>query len=204
MNRRGFTLLELVIAITVFSLVVMVIAGSLRLGYRAVQSGRAHIESLERRKSSLMIIQSQIRSFVPIAYYDTEQGSNAYRFHGSGDVVSFPTNYSVWGGAAGGLVYVTYRVVDDGGGGKNVYVSEENLFAPGFGEDEYGGGEVLLVEGAHEVGFEYFDKGPLKPEGEWVEYWEDPKRLPEMIKVNIHGGGGAPPLSIPLKLRARG
>lgn len=206
MNRRGFTLLELIIAIAVFGMVAVMIASALGLGYRSVDKGERRIESLERRKFALMLIQSQIRSFVPIRYYDAEAGVNRYRFEGAGRTLSFPSNYSVWGGGGGTSVYVTYRVVDDGAGKVDIYLSERNLFATGMHEGIYGGGqeeeEVLLVEGADKAGFEYFDKGPLKPVGEWVVMWEDTKRIPGMIRVSIKRG--LTDLVIPLRVRARG
>ena len=67
-SRRGFTLLELIISITLLGIIVLVTVGAMRLGSRSVDSGEKRIASLERIKSSLNIIESQIQSEVPLTY----------------------------------------------------------------------------------------------------------------------------------------
>src|SRR5512136_1554467 len=67
-SRRGFTLLELMISITLIGIIAVIIAGAMRLGYRSVDAGERKIESLERMRVSLTLIDSQIQSEIPLTF----------------------------------------------------------------------------------------------------------------------------------------
>src|SRR3989337_1653647 len=60
-RSAGFTLLDLIISITIIGIMVLIIAGATRLGFRSVDAGEKKIESLERMRSSLSLISSQIQ-----------------------------------------------------------------------------------------------------------------------------------------------
>jgi prepilin-type N-terminal cleavage/methylation domain-containing protein len=188
----GFTLLELTISIALIGIIVLIIAGAMRLGFRSVDSGEKRIESLERMRASLNIIDSQIQSEIPLTYDD--EGAIKYYFKGEREFMQFPTNYSIWGGE-NGYVTVTYKI-ETGDNGKQVLFVSENIVGM------EGKRDTKLFDAYEMIYFEYFYKDPTEEEGKWVDQWTDDVNIPEKIK--LHLVEGARDLSIIIPFRARG
>jgi general secretion pathway protein J len=188
----GFTLLELIISIGLVGIIILITAGAMRLGARSIASGEKKIESLERIRTSLNIIDSQIQSEIPITY--DEEGVRKYYFKGEREFMQFSTNYSIWGGEKG-YVIVTYKV-ESGDYGKQALYASENI----IGIDE--ARETKLLDAFDGIYFEYFYKDPTEEEGEWVEQWTDNVNIPE--KVILHLVEGTKDLSMTIPFRTRG
>ncbi len=188
----GFTLLELIISIGLVGIIILITAGAMRLGARSIASGEKKIESLERIRTSLNIIDSQIQSEIPITYY--EEDVRKYYFKGEREFMQFSTNYSIWGGERG-YVIVTYKV-ESGDYGKQALYASENI----IGIDE--ARETKLLDAFDGIYFEYFYKDPTEEEGEWVEQWTDDVNIPE--KVILHLVEGTKDLSMTIPFRTRG
>lgn len=173
-NGKGFTLLELTISITLIGIIVLIITGAMRLGFRSVDSGERKIESLERMRASFNIIDCQIQSQVPLTYDDN--GERKYYFKGDRVSMQFATNYSIWG--AGGYVLASYRVVSDADGKQILYASENII---GFAN----GVETKLLDAFNQIYFEYFYKEPTEEEGSWVEQWTEDTAIPEKVRFHF-------------------
>ena len=191
-SSTGFTLLELTVSIAMIGIIILIIAGAMRLGLRSVDSGEKRIESLERIRASLNIIDSQIQSAIPLTY--DEEGIKKYYFKGEREFMQFSTNYSIWGGEKG-YVITAYKV-EPGDNGKQVLYASENIVGI------EGKRKTKLFDTFEIIYFEYFFKDPTEEEGEWVEQWTDDVTIPE--KVRLHLVEGTRDLSMIIPLRARG
>ena len=61
-SSSGFTLLELILSLTILSVVLLLIFGALRVGTRAWEKGEKDVEIQQRRRAVLDLIQKQIAS----------------------------------------------------------------------------------------------------------------------------------------------
>lgn len=190
-SRRGFTLLELLISITLLAVIAGIVSGAMRLGWRSLEKGEQRIESLERFKSSISILVAQIESGIPLSF--TEEGSTKTYFDGDRDRLSLSTNYSIWGGQAG-YVVVSYRVEQDQYGKQTLYATENTI---GIEKEA----EAKLFDGFDEIYFEYYYKGPTDEEGQWTEVWTDETTVPERIRINLARGKQTLVLTMPMKTR---
>jgi len=190
--QKGFTLLELTVSIAIIGLIVLIVAAAMRLGYRTVDSGEKRIESLERMRASVNIVDSQIQSEMPLTYDD--EGETKFYFKGERKFMQFATNYSIWGGEKG-YVVAAYKV-ESGDNGKEVLYVSENIVGV---ESKR---ETKLFDNFETIYFEYFFKDPTEEEGEWVEQWTDEVNIPEKIK--LHLVEGTMDRSIIIPFRARG
>ena len=95
------------ISIAMLVIIIVVISGAMRIGSRSIASGEKKVESLERLRTSLSIINAQIQSGLPVTFLD--QGATKYYFKGDRNSLQLSTNYSIWGGQRG-YVIVAYRV----------------------------------------------------------------------------------------------
>jgi len=172
---RGFTLLELLISITMIGLIALIVTAAVRLGSRSVDGGERRIESLERLKNSIDIIESQIMSEIPLSY--DEDGNKKYYFQGERESVQFATTYSIWGNQRG-YVLASLKVEVDNTGKKSLRVRESPL----IGGVE---AETTLFDRLDDIYFEYFYKDPTEEEGRWVREWTDEMNMPEKIRIGI-------------------
>ena len=186
---RGFTLLELMISIAIVGLIVVIVSAAMKLGIESVDKGERRINSLERIRTSLQIIDSQIQSMIPLTYDD--DGERKPYFSAGRESLQFATNYSIWGGAQGYTV-VTYSVENDSSGRKTMKASESIV---GMSNSR----ETGLLGSYDQIYFEYFYKGPTDEEGSWTEEWTDETNIPPKIKLHLVSGMRDFALIIPVR-----
>jgi prepilin-type N-terminal cleavage/methylation domain-containing protein len=198
-SSRGFTLLELTISIALIGIIVLIVTGAMRLGIRAVESSEKRIAYLERTRSSLNIIDSQIQSYVPLVYI--ENGEKKYYFKGDRESLQFSTNYSIWGGEKG-YVITTYSV-------KLLENGKYAIFASESVAGRHNRVETMLTNPFERIYFEYFDRDPTEETGTWMDQWKDNVSSPETEKpgipekVKIHLIEGADDLSLIMPIRVK-
>ena len=196
---RGFTLLELTISIALIGIIVLIIGGAMRLGTRAIESGEKRIAYLERTRSSLNIIDSQIQSFIPLVY--VEDGEKKYYFKGDRETLQFSTNYSIWGGEKG-YVITTYSV-------KLLENGKQAIFASETVAGRHNRVETMLSNPSERIFFEYFSKDPTEEAGTWTDQWTDNVSIPGTDqagipeKIRIHFIEGADDLAFVIPVRVK-
>jgi general secretion pathway protein J len=167
-KNRGFTLVELLLAIFIFSIVVSTVYGSYRVTFGLVNrteqklaiAGRAHVV-LER-------IVEDISSLVQtdVAGFTGEQHENSGM---RGDSLSFVSAVHIGltkKDDLGGYSLVQYSAEEDEETGLlNLYRSGSPLL-PGTDGDEIEGQKYLLCDGLKEVRFSYFNDEGVDSE-EW-------------------------------------
>ena len=89
-SEAGFTLLELLISITLLVVIVTITMGAMRMGSRSVASGERKMDTQERFRTVLSLMDAQIQSQVPLTY--EEDGKKRYYFSGDGKTLRFSTN----------------------------------------------------------------------------------------------------------------
>lgn len=186
---RGFTLLELLISMSLLVLIVAIAAGALRLGSRSVGAGEKKMDAQERLRTVLSTMDAQIQSHSPLTY--EEDGNKKYYFRGDGKNLRFSTSYSIWSGRRG-YVIVTYKVEVDPRGHEVLSASEQ---VPGL----EGLRETHFME-ASLISFEYFLKDPTEEQGKWVEMLSDGFAIPEKIKVHVTQGTKQMSLIFPVRV----
>jgi general secretion pathway protein J len=188
---NGYTLLELVISITLIALILLIVGTAVRLGLRSVANGERKIAALERFRTSLEIVESQIQSELSVA--TQEEVGKSFFFRGNSDSVRFPSNFSMWGNQRG-YVTVTYRILTDERGKQELH-AEESAFG------DKGRGDVRLFDFFDRIYFDYFYKDPAEEKGKWVDEWPDADSAPEKIRLHLINGEREISLLIPVKVR---
>ncbi|OPY70888.1 MAG: general secretion pathway protein J [Syntrophorhabdaceae bacterium PtaU1.Bin034] len=191
-RRAGFTLLELLVSIVLFSSILLIVSGAVRLGYRSVSSGEKKINDMERLRSSLSIIEAQIQSALPLSYQQG-QGVKQLYFQGTEHSLRLATSYSIRGGQKG-YVIVEYRAVMDDGGTWSLYESENMV---GTRNPR----ETILLRALTEIHFDYFFKDPTEESGKWTSTWNDPVALPEKVRIRLAAGRNDVSLVVPMRVQ---
>jgi general secretion pathway protein J len=190
LRSPGFTLMEMLLAITVLVIIVVIIGGAMRLGYRSADSGERKIESADRLRRSVEIMESQIQSSLPLIV--SEGGEKSTYFSGGRKALTMATNYSAWDGRRGYLI-AAYAVTDDQSGKESLSVSENTVGTEAKSE-------TLLLKDCDVIEFSYLEKGLTKEDTKWIEEWKSEETEPQKIKVRIKYRGWDYSLVVPLRV----
>jgi prepilin-type N-terminal cleavage/methylation domain-containing protein len=186
----GFTLLELLVSMSLLVVIVVITMGAMRLGSRSVAAGEKKMEDQERLRTVLSMIDAQIQSQVPLTY--EEEGNPKYYFRGDAKTLRFSTNYSIWGGRRG-YVIVEYKVEADDSGKDVLHASEQ---IPGM----EGRWNTRLID-ANGISFDYFYRDPTEPEGKWLEALSDGTVIPEKVRIRMARKTGNISLVLPVRVQ---
>jgi general secretion pathway protein J len=186
---RGFTLLELLIAITLLGLLAGLLFGGLSFGVRVWEKGDAELEKM----AELQIAQGLIRRMISralVSDFPEGQDEDAAIFEGTPNTVRF-VGPAPAQSLPGGFYRLSIRADDESE--KSRLVMSWRLLDPdepgvgaGTGEDE-DENVVVLVENIADVSLEFF--GPDNEEGDgdplWQDRWEDMPSLPLLVRMNV-------------------
>jgi general secretion pathway protein J len=182
MKRRapdGFTLLELLVALSLLSMMIAALVGGLRLGTRAWESGRVSV-SLEEAETAARAVASQIeRAFPanvrrvngpPVAAFDC--GPDFCRF------VALSEGDVQWGGL------VTTEI------GAESAAAALLAWTQVFREDDFGAGRESMratpfANGLAFIRLSYFGAPEPRQRPQWRDQWREASVLPRLVSVRV-------------------
>ncbi|MBF8253557.1 MAG: gspJ2 [Deltaproteobacteria bacterium] len=186
-SKAGFTLIEVVLALTIFALMGAILYGALALGQKAVERTQVSFEKNQQLRAFADLMGSYVRSSHP--YRATPQDPAIY-YQGEEQQLSFVSASSLaLGGRGMALVRVSWQEGERGDGA--LTLSEE--LPVRLGEEGGGGGQrnsVVLREGIKQLRFTYLD--PQSDGEQWEERWvaEERKVLPRAVRLSYRTDAG--------------
>jgi general secretion pathway protein J len=201
----GFTLLELIISLSILAIVVVIIFGAMRIGVRAWEKGERDVEDQQRKRVVFDMLKHQISSACPTKKIVEENGES-FIMRGNATSLEFLSYFPMLPANVGRLVQVTYRVIEDEeNGSKYLALSEKEADVPGEGEQNAGTGPdqhfYPLFPDAQDIHFSYLSEGE---EGklQWTDDWNpnNGNAFPVAIRLSVTETKGSPPLVIIARL----
>jgi len=179
-SRRGFTLIEVTLAMTLAAMIVALLYSAFYLGLRAMEKASVHSEDSQRLRSIETFLGSYIRSAYP---YRESSRSSAIFFSGEVDRLTFISSFSIGMGGRG-MSRVTLSWSDEEGG---VLIMEEGIPVR-LGEEGDDAGyrnKLILWQGVRELRIQYLD--PQRDGEDWTEQWDGTERrsLPRAVRVDF-------------------
>jgi general secretion pathway protein J len=191
-SSGGFTLLELMISMTLLVLIVVIAVGALRISSRSVEAGEKKMEAEERFRMVISTLDAQISSHIPLTYLD--DSNKIYYFRGEKKTLRFSTCHSIWDSRRG-CVIVTYKV-EDHADGYEVLSAVEQI-------PEHEGTRQTRLLDASAISFEYYIKAAAEEQGKWVDTLSDGLTIPEKIRIRITQGSSQLPLMFPVRVAGK-
>lgn len=189
--EKGFTLLELILSISILSLVLVTIYGTLSMASRAWEKGERDIETLQRTRVVMNLLAREIKSIFPYTVTPSELDTHRefYAFEGEKDSISFVSTVPLRGKKEG-LSWLTFRVEDGEG---LVVVERDALRTDIFKEMESLDEDLIEVLDPRviDIRFDYYRlkswKTEGEDEGEWEETWDTQAEgtLPRAVRVEL-------------------
>jgi len=183
--NKGFTLLELLISITIVGVILVIIMGAFRIGVRAWEAGEQDIESNQRQQVVLSLLKQQLSS-VCIHRIETQDNAPFY-FRGDANSLECISDISIIPGNNPGRVYVHYRLRDAfGDETKTLEIFEKKIVGASLenGFETDGAAFHELLSGMHNIEFKYVKE--ITTEAlEWQEAWHPDKAHPVPAAVQL-------------------
>ncbi len=188
----GFTLMEVLISMTIMAVIVLLIFTSLRVGARAWGKGEREIDTIHRQRVVLSLIQEQIASISTKKLAMLK--NKPYYLVGNQERLDFLSTRSLIPGTEEGVIKVTYRVVtEETTGLKTLTIKEENLLTPQVEKEKSEADEDafrILINGLSELTIEYLNTQSSKEDYSWVTGWNGNSKqiFPQAVRLRLNTG----------------
>ncbi|MEO6422064.1 MAG: prepilin-type N-terminal cleavage/methylation domain-containing protein [Candidatus Nitrotoga sp.] len=186
----GFTLLELLIAMSLLGLILALLFGGMRLGARSWEAGEIHAENSTHLALLQGFLRRELSQVTPFIW--KKKADMNLAFIGEPDSIKMVAPIAVRLGA-GGLFLISLELSRDNEVGQLVmrraipdadsvdFTALENVE------------KVVLAEHVKEVSFAYFGAETKDGEPQWRDQWgnkDSQQRLPYLIRVRVKFSNG--------------
>lgn len=207
-RARGFTLLEMLVGLTLLGVLLILIYSALNIGLRAWDTGDQRAGEASHQRIVQSFLRRELGQVFPIRWRGIPESKIA--FEGAKQQLKFVTALNL--GASikeGGLQWGHLYLADDseeGPGGKrrqSLFLKREvfDLQAKDWeGLDK--AKPTRLIAGVKELEISYFGAENDNVDPKWVNEWTNPLRVPLLVKVAVTTdlGRDIPELVVALKL----
>jgi len=201
-GERGFTLIELVVALVLLGAMMVLLYSGITYGLRAWDAGAANGERVADRRLGENFLRREIGETFPMRWKDPT--TLRFAFEGGDRALHF-VSVRPAGIAQGGLSLVGVAVEDDPKhAGRRDLVMRRVLADPDAAD--FGGLDAaepsILVEDVDSVEFSYFGSENDFTDPRWYDRWQFPARMPTLVRVRMRGtdGSALPTLTVRLML----
>ncbi|WP_338723208.1 prepilin-type N-terminal cleavage/methylation domain-containing protein [Pseudomonas tolaasii] len=167
-RQQGFTLLEILVVLSLLSVLLVLVGGALLGANRAVAKAQRYTAGLDEVRAAQQFLRRSISEALPLNI-DADEGF----FSGAPERLTFVTTSP--GVLGGGIQRVTVQRV-----GQDLQAA--------FSELE----PQVLLSDIDSVQFSYRGLTPLGQATGWLGEWPWPKRLPDAVRIAANGKGPLP------------
>ena len=183
-RSSGFTLVELLLAITLMSILLGLTYAGLRAATRASQRGELILAAGGELRASHQFIRRQLNQMLPLSFAETDD-LEALRivFQGDAKHIQFVAPMPGYLGAGGPQVQLVELVSDNDGG---LVVQFSHALLQGFTEDRLQDRDpVILLEGVASAGFEFLGEDEDGELTGWYSNWDREDVLPVAVRLDL-------------------
>lgn len=196
-TQRGFTLLELLVGMVLLGLILTLLFGGLRLGARSWDSGDKRTVDSAQLRAIHGFMRRELSQAFPLRWkYEVD---TRLVFAGTPDALKFVAPLPIQ--VSGGGLYLLGLELEQGDNGQRLIMKRalSNSEARDFSSLEQGEKSVL-VEHVDKMRISYFGAATPESEPGWQEQWDDPQRLPLLVRIQIKLSDGRdwPDLVVPM------
>ena len=173
---RGFTLLELMLALSIVAVLMVIVSGGLRIGLTAWQRGEARTASLDRDRSLVVLLEGALAGAFPYRVTPGDAEQPRLLFEGQPDRLTFATLSPPLPTAAPAAFSVVSLAADPSG-----LVLRQQVLPSPVPLDRV---EPMLLDArTSAVRFRYLGQEPDSWEGTWDLSRED--SLPRAVEITL-------------------
>jgi general secretion pathway protein J len=190
-RQLGFTLMELLLALSILSIVIVVILGGLRITVRAWEKGENTLSVQQRSRTILDRLDRQLSSAAVLMSGQEDQP--LVTFAGTSSSVEFTSRLPLVSKMQFGPVHVKYVIETETSGKKRLLLYEKNIAVEDYLSERQLRLEtdaVVFVRGLEDLRFEYLGGVGNGPDLSWTPTWqpESETDLPRAVRITYKDG----------------
>ena len=202
-QQNGFTLIELIAAITLLAVLTTILMGTVRGAERSTSAANDAVERTEQYARTQAFLREHISGVLPMRW--RREVSQPLKFTGKSSSLTYfaPVTSQI---AEGGVMWWQLAVAKSPQKSQLVLrrqaVDPEERAVPDLSSAE----PIVLADNIDAISISYFDSGDdaiNSPDaGTWVDSWDENARMPSIIAIRVIEAGDKrwPDLYIPIKL----
>ncbi|KFE52692.1 prepilin-type N-terminal cleavage/methylation domain-containing protein [Pseudomonas syringae] len=193
-RQRGFTLLEILLVLSLMGVLLTLVGGALLGANRAVLKAQRYTTSLDEMRAAQRFLRSSIGQALPLDSSEDDSESSGF-FVGSVQRLQFVATLP--GTLGGGIQLHTLELK---GGDLQVAFAQVQSSADGTVAKPWGDPQVL-VHDVEELQLSYRGVSPKGEATGWISDWPWPTRLPRAVRIDAKVNGPVPWLAEVVALR---
>ena len=199
-RQRGFTLIELVVAVTLLGVMMLLLYSGLTFAMRSWDAAEVAGGRATDQRIGVNFLRRELGETFPMRW--KEPTALMFAFEGKARTLRFVSSRPA-GLQAGGLSLVGLAAEEDGARGRNLVMrrampdDEAKDFGPLERSEEK---PTVLLAGIRDVAFSYFGSQNDFTDPAWVDEWPHAGRMPMMVRIRVTMADGAPLPEMVVKL----
>lgn len=187
--ERGFTLLELLVAMTLLGLMLALLFGGLRTGTQVWRAGDQRSDALARIEAVHGFLRRQVGALYPMAEPGDAGEAPEIAFEGEAERLRFVGMLPAHFGAGG---FQTVEVATDEHDGRRDLRVAWWPYRPGERAPEQidPDSTSVLVEDVDQVEFGYFGTTDQRSPPDWTDRWLERSEPPDLVRLRLSFGAG--------------
>jgi general secretion pathway protein J len=198
-RERGFSLMEVLAALALLTIVLLGVYSGISTATRIVRSGSQAIQRMDDIRSAQGYLRSELAQALIVPFAETDDGDPIV-FSGDATTLRFVAPMPGYLSRLGPQLQ-TVSLVQDGRDGYRLEVTLA-LLPPNGGDPKPLGEPEVLLRGIRKGAFAYRGMDDKNQPGDWQEHWDDSRRTPSLVRLtlDVHGGVVFPALVAPIRL----
>ena len=202
----GFTLLELLVALTLLGAMLILIYSALNIGLRAWDTGEKRVTQASHQRVVQSFLRRELSQVFPVRWRGIPESKIA--FEGAKDEIKFVSMLTLGaavreGGLQWGHLYVADDDAPDGERRRTLFIKRSGFNLRAKDWDGLDAAKAIpLIEGVKSFEVGYFGAENETAEAQWTNEWTNALRMPQLIKITVQvdNGRDVPPLVVSLQL----
>lgn len=198
-RMRGFSLMEVLAALALLTIVLLGVYSGISTASRIVRSGSGAIERMDEIRSAQTYLRGELAQALVIPFGQTDDGDPVV-FDGDDHMLRFVAPMPGYLSRLGPQLH-TVKLVDDGHSSYRLEVTLA-LLPPDGGDAQPIGEPEVLMRGIRKGAFAYRGMDDQDRPGDWQDTWGDHRRTPSLVRLTLETEGNVafPTLVAPIRI----
>jgi general secretion pathway protein J len=198
-RERGFSLMEVLAALALLTIVLLGVYSGISTATRIVRSGSDAIERMDEIRSAQSFLRSELAQALVIPFAQTDDGDPVV-FAGDDHSLRFVAPMPGYLSKMGPQLQ-TVSLVEDGHASYRLEVALA-LLPPDGGDPQPLGEPEVLLRGIRKGAISYRGMDDQNRPGDWQDAWTDGRRMPSLVRIALDVGGNVafPTLVAPIRI----